>query len=127
MVKLVHGDKPVVELLNAIFIDGKAERRVRADQYLVAALKKGSNGFDLSAVVIARRITEVPFWLHAPVFPKAELGQRLVVEACADCFFRHDDDRLLEPLILELVERDEHERATLARRGRRFDKQVLFA
>ena len=98
-----------------------------ADQHLVAALKKRPNGLDLSAVVPAGRVAEVPFWLHAPVGPKAELRQRLVVEARADGFFRHDDDRLLKPLILEFVERDEHERAALARRGRRLDKQVLLA
>ena len=49
------------------------------------------------------------------------------MEARADGFLRHDDDRLLEPLIVELVERDEHERAALARGGRRFDEKVLLA
>ena len=98
-----------------------------ADQHLVGALKKRADGLDLSAVVAAGRVAEIPFRLHAPVGPKAELGQRLVVEARADGFLRHDDDRLLEPLILQLVERDEHERAALARRGRRLDKQVLLA
>ncbi len=42
-------------------------------------------------------------------------------------FLRHDDDRLLEPLIVELVEGDEHERAALARGRRRLDEQVLLA
>jgi len=41
------------------------------------------------------------------------------MDARTDGFFRHDDDRLLNPLILEFVERDEHKGTTLARRGRR--------
>ena len=98
-----------------------------ADQHLVGAFKKRSDGLDLAAVVIAGRVAEIPFRLHAPVRPKAELGQRLVVEARADGFLRHDDDRLLKPLVVQLVERDEHERAALARRGRRLDEQVLLA
>ena len=58
---------------------------------------------------------------------KPNLAQRLVVEARADGLLRHDDDRLLEPLIVQLVERDEHERAALARGRRRLDEQVLLA
>ena len=126
VVKLVHGNQPVVELLDPVFIDGKAKRRVCADQHLVAALKKRPDSLDLTAVVGAGRVAEVPFRLHAPVGPKAEPRQRLIVEARADGLFRHDDDRLLEALILKFVERDKHERAALARRGRRLDEQVLF-
>jgi len=59
--KLVHGNQTVVEPLHAIFIDGKAKCRVRADQHLVAAFKKSPNSFDFSAVVGAGRIAEVPF------------------------------------------------------------------
>ena len=58
---------------------------------------------------------------------KPILAQRLVVEARADGLFRHDDDRLLDALIVQLVERDEHQRAALARGRRRLDQQILLA
>ena len=41
--------------------------------------------------------------------------------------FRHHDDGLLDALVGELVERNEHQRAALARRWRRLDQQVLLA
>jgi len=74
VVKLVDGDQAVVELLHTKLIYGEAERRVCADQYLVAAVKKGSNGFDLSAVVIAGRVTEVGVW--GAMEPKVRLRSR---------------------------------------------------
>ena len=100
VVKLVHGDQPIIERFHADTLHGEAERGVRADQHLVAAFKKRSDRFHLAAVVVAGRVAEIPFRLHAPVRPEAELGQRLIVEAGADGFLRHDDDRLLESLVL---------------------------
>src|ERR1700733_4173765 len=112
--ELVHCDQPVVEPFHAVLIDCEAERRVSADQHLVAALKKRPNRLDLSAVVLAGRVAEVPFWLYAPVGPKSKIRERLIVEARADGLFRHNDDCLLDPLVLDLIEGDEHERTALA-------------
>src|SRR5690606_17160130 len=69
---------------------------------------------------------KVPLRLDMPIGPEAVLAQRLVMEAGADGFFRHDNDRLLDALIGQFVERDEHQRATLARSWRRLDQQILF-
>ena len=52
--ELVHRDQPVVERLDPELIDGEAERRVRADQHLVAALKERADRVDLAAVVARR-------------------------------------------------------------------------
>ena len=40
VVELVHSDQPVVEFFDAILVNSEAERRVRAHQHLVRALKK---------------------------------------------------------------------------------------
>ena len=45
----------------------------------------------------------------------------------SDGFFRNNDNCLFEPLILQLVEGDEHERAALARCRRRLDEKILLA
>src|SRR5215469_3708614 len=45
----------------------------------------------------------------------------------ADGLLGHDDDGLLQALILQLVERDKHERTALAGRGRGLNEQVLLA
>src|SRR3546814_2440191 len=44
-----------------------------------------------------------------------------------DAFFRHDDDGLANALVRQLIERDEHEGAALARRRGRLDKKILLA
>src|SRR3546814_869141 len=58
---------------------------------------------------------------------RSELGQRLVGKAGTDAFFRHDDDGLANALVRQLIERDEHEGAALARRRGRLDKKILLA
>lgn len=126
VVKLVHSYQAIVELLHAVCVYREAERRMGADEHLIRAPKKCANGVDLPPVVPAWGVAQVPFWLHAPVGPKAELLQRLIVEARADGFFRHNDDRLLEALMLELVQCDKHEGAALTGCGRRLDEQELL-
>jgi hypothetical protein len=89
--------------------------------------RKRADRLDLAAVVVARRVAQVPLAARPPVGPEAVLGQRLIVEAGADGLFRHDDDGLLQALVVQLVERDKHQRAALARGRRRLDEQVLLA
>src|SRR5690349_1648651 len=112
--ELVHSDQAVVERLHTVFINGEAERRMCADQNLVGALQKRAYGLDLAAIVATGSVAEIAVWLHLPVGPKSELGERLIVETCANCALRHRDDYLLYTLIGELVQRDEHQRAALA-------------
>src|SRR3546814_5232913 len=81
----------------------------------------------LLAAVLSRRVAEVPFGGDGPIRPKAVFAQWLVGEARADALFRHDDDRLPQTLVRQLVERDEHERPAFAGRRGRFDKQILLA
>ena len=127
VVKLVHRDQSVVEGLDPEPVHREPEGGMRADEHLVRALQEGFDRVDLAAVVGAGGVAEVPSRLDAPVRPEAEVAQRLVVKAGPDCLLRHDDDCLSEPLIVELVEGDEHERPALARGRRRLDKKVLFA
>ena len=127
VMELVHRDQPVVERFHSEPVHGKAEGCVGADQNLAVAGQKGPDRTDLASIVGAGRVTEVPSRGDGPVSPEAELAQRLVMEARADGFLRHDDDRLAEALIVKLVEGDEHQRAAFARGGRRLDQQVLFA
>src|SRR5579871_1419684 len=127
VVELVDRDQSVVKLLDAVLIHSEAKRRMSADEHLVRAVEKRSNRLHLATIVVAGRVTEVPSRLDAPVRPKSELAQWLVVKARANRLFRHDDDRLLDALVLQLVEGDEHQRAALPRGRRRFDKEILLA
>ena len=124
--ELVHRDQPVVERLDAEPIDREAEGGVGADEHLVVALQERAHRFHLAAI-LAGGVAQVPARRDAPVRPEAVSAQRLVVEAGADALLRHDDDRLPASLVGELVERDEHQRAALARRRRRLDQQILLA
>jgi hypothetical protein len=54
---------------------------VGADQHLVVAFEERAQRLDLAAVVVARRVAQVPLGLDLPVGPEAVLRQRLVVEA----------------------------------------------
>jgi hypothetical protein len=87
---------------------------MRAHQHFVLAFEKRPERLDFASIIRAGRIAEIPSGFDMPIGPEAELGQWLVVEARADGFLGHDDDRLLESLIVELVESDEHRRAALA-------------
>ena len=126
MVELIHSDQPVVERLHPKPVHREAESGMGADQHLVVALKEAADRIDLAAIG-AGRIAKIPLRLHPPVGPKTELGQRLVMETRADAPFRHDDDGLFQPLIGQFVQRDEHERAALAGRRGRLNKQILLA
>ena len=126
MVELIDRDQPVVECLHAVGIDREAERRVGADKHLVVTFKECAERLYLAAVIVARGVAEVPLRLDMPVGPEAETGQRLIVEARPDGLLRDDDDGLFQALVRQLVERDEHQRAALARRGRRLDQKVLL-
>src|SRR5205823_10302108 len=108
-------------------VHGEAEGCMGADQHLVVAFEEGPDRTDLAAIVRAGRVAEIPSRGDGPVSPEAELAQRLVMEARADGFLRHNDDRLAEPLIAELVEGDEHQRPALARGRRRLDQEVLLS
>jgi hypothetical protein len=114
MVELVDRDQPVVESLHPELVDGEAERGMGAHQYLVVALQERADGLDLSAVVRTRRIAQIPLRLDPPVGPEAILCERLVIKACADRLLRHHNDGLFEALIVQLVERDEHQRPAFA-------------
>ena len=131
VVELVHRDQALVEGGDAVGLHREAEGGMGADQHLVAALQESPDRAHLALVgahfVIARRITQVPLRLDLPVGEEAVLAQRLVGEAATDGLLRHHDDGLLEALVVQLVQRDEHQRARLAGGRRRLDQQVLLA
>lgn len=125
VVEFVDGDHPIVEGFDAEAFDGEAEGRVRAYEELVVTLQKFADRSHLPRFR-DRGIAEVPTRLNAPIRPKAVLHKVGVAEARADGALRYHDDALLQPLVLDLVKSNEHQRAGLARRGRRLDEQVLF-
>ena len=125
--ELIDRDQSVVERFHAVGIDREAEGRMGADQHLVVAFEECAQRLDLATIVVAWRVAQVPLGLDLPVGPEAVLRQRLVVEAGTYGLLRHNDDGLLQALVLELVECHEHQRTALARCGRRLDEQVLLA
>lgn len=124
--ELVYRDQPVIEGLDAEPIHGEAEGGMGADQHLVIASQKCAERINLAAIVGAWRIAQIPLRLDAPVSPETELAQRFIVKARSDRLLGHHDNSLLDPLVRQLVERDEHQRTALAGSGRRFDQQILL-
>ena len=113
MVELVNRDQSIIERLDAEPVDREAEGGVSADEHLVVALEEGAHRLHLAAV-LPGGVAQIPARRDAPVRPEAVAAQRLVIEAGADALLGHHDDRLFQPLVGELVERDEHERPALA-------------
>ena len=97
-----------------------------ADQHLVTAFQERAQSIDLAAIIGARCIAQVPTWLHMPVGPEAVAAQWLVVKARTDGFFRHHDDGLLDVLVRQLIQRNEHQGPAFTGCRRRFDQQVLL-
>ena len=126
MVKLVDRDQPAVEGVDAEPVDGETEGGVSADHDPVVAFEKRPDRIDLAAIG-ARRVAEIPLRGNDPVGPESELAQRRVGEARADGPLGHHDDGLAEALIVQLVERDEHQCPALARCRRRLDQEILLA
>lgn len=126
MVELIHGDQPIIEGLDPEAVHGETERGVGTDQNPVNALQEAAYSIDLSAVA-PWSVAQVPLWFDDPVSPEPVFRQRLIVEAGTDGPLRHRDDRLAQPLVLQLVESDEHQSPAFPRSGRRLDQQVLFA
>ena len=62
-----------------------------------------------------------------PISPEAVIAERLVTKAGADRFFRHYNNGLFQPLVVQLIQRSKHKRAAFARCRRRLDQQVLLA
>ncbi len=131
MVEFVDGDERGVESFNPQLVKGKAESRMCTNQHPGIAGQKFADSLDLGLghlrVIGAGRVAQVPLRCDFPVGPKAMLAQRLAVETGADRAFRHADDGLLNALVGQLVQRDEHQRARLARGRGRLDQQILLA
>ena len=67
VVELIDRDQAVVECLYAVGIDREAEGRMGADQHLVVAFEECAEGLDLAAVIVSRRVTQVPRGFDMPV------------------------------------------------------------
>ncbi|MCY1235393.1 hypothetical protein D9M72_480080 [compost metagenome] len=131
VVELVDGDETTVEGLDAELVHCEPECGVRAHQHRVVAGQECAHGLDLGrrdlAVVLAGSVAQVPLRAHNPVGPEAVLGELFIGKAAADGALGHNDDRLLQPLVLDLVQGNKHQCPGLARRRRRLDEQVLLA
>src|SRR5207302_10988170 len=106
------------ESLGPTSVRGEPAAGLRTDQRLVLAAHKLPYSIHRAITVAPRRVAEVPLRRNMPIGEETELAQWLVVKTRADASFRHDDDRLLEFLVVQLVERDKHQRPALARRRR---------
>ena len=97
-----------------------------ANQHAVTAFQKRTDRVHLAAIR-AGRVAKVPPRLNLPIRPKTELRQWFIGKAGPDGFFWHDDDRLLQALIVQLVQRDEHQRPAFAASRGRLDQKVLLS
>src|SRR5208282_1532476 len=107
----VNGDQPLVKFLNTEPFHGETESGMSADYYLVTAVKEQAQGAHFAAILATSGVAKVPLRHHAPVCPKAVLGQWLVVEARANGPLGHNYDCLPGALVGELVQSNKHERA----------------
>ena len=112
VVELVHGDQAVIERRHPEFFHCKTEGGMGTNQHLVAAFQERSHCIDLTTIVGAGGITQVPTRLHMPVGPETVTAKRLIVKARTNRFFRHHNDGLLDVLVCQLVQSNEHQGPT---------------
>lgn len=93
------------------------------DQYSPIALHEIDEGLHLAGVT-ARRAKVVAL-IYIPVSKKAVLAQFRALERGANGAFWNGNNRLLHPLVVQLVQRDKHQRTALSGGRRCFDQQVL--
>lgn len=121
MMELVHCHKPVIERLNTVLINGESKGGVCAHQDLLVTLEKRLHRLDLAAVLRPRSVAEIPLRCDVPIRDKAEIGERLRVEASSDGPLRNHDYCLLDFLFMELVEGYEHQGTAVTRGWRGLD------
>ena len=130
MMELVHSDQAVVKRSCAQFIYGKTKCGVSTHQYLVCAGQKLTYRLDLGLgnldIVHPGRIAQVPLRGHRPIPIKTVLTQRLIRKAGANRSLGNHNDGLLQALVVQLVQRNEHQCPRLARSRGRLDQQVLL-
>ncbi|KAG1382460.1 hypothetical protein G6F59_017854 [Rhizopus arrhizus] len=84
-----------------------------APQHPIIAGQKLAPGLDLGLgalpVVFARCVAQIPLWPNHPIAPDPVLAQLFVGKAAPDRTFGPHDEGLLEPLVLQLVQRNEHQ------------------
>jgi ATP-dependent DNA helicase RecG len=101
------------------------------EQHLIAARQKLAHRVHLrlghARLIDAGGVAQIPLRRHPPIPIKTGLAQRFVGKAAADGTLGHHDDGLLQTLVAQLVERDEHQGPRLPRCRRRLDEQILFA
>ena len=122
MVELVDRDQRVVEQRLVDGVVREPQCRVRADQHGVLALEEPLDLGDLALIRPWR--AEVVAVVDAPVGEEAMLRQWCARKRRADRALRDRDDDLLESLVVELVEGEEHQCARLTGRGWCLDQQV---
>lgn len=100
MVELIDSNQSVIERRHTVSIDCEAEGCMGADQHLIVAVEERAQRLDLAAVIVARRIAQVPLRFNLPISPKAVLRQRFAIEAGTDGLFRYNNDGLLQALVV---------------------------
>ena len=70
MVEFIDGKQTVVERFNPKPLDGEPECGVGAHEDLICTFQEGLDRANLSTVVAARSVAEIPFGLDAPISPE---------------------------------------------------------
>src|SRR5699024_2783757 len=109
VMELINGDEPSIEGFDTEAFHREPERRMRANEVLVLTAQERLHTVDL-AHVRARCIAEVPTGIDAPVSPEPMPTQVRILETRSNRALRDDDDCLLNPLVVNLVEGYEHHR-----------------
>ena len=125
VMEFVDCEQAVVECLSTKALICKAQRRVGANQSPVIAVQKCLQGIDFAARAACFAGTQVPTLFNVPVGKETMIGQYGTVKRCTDGAFRHGHNGLGDALIVQFIQRHEHECAGFARCGRCLDEQVL--
>ena len=112
--KFVDCNQSIIEGLNSKLFECKTERGMSANQQAIFGSQKAPKCFYLPTVC-TRRVAKIPLWSDSPVGEETVFGKLSITKASSDRLFGHNHDRLFQVLAVQLVERHEHERSTLAR------------
>ena len=122
MMKLIYRQETIIKLLVAYFLHAVSESGMGANQDIVFILmEEFLKAYCL--LFLVGSIAKVILLRYPPVGEEAILHQVGVLERAADTLFRHSHHYLLDTLIHQLIQSDEHQGATLARCWWRLDKQ----
>ena len=122
MMKLIYRQETIIKLLVAYFLHAVSECSMGANQNIVFILmEEFLKAYCL--LFLVGSIAKVILLRHPPIGKEAILHQVSILERAADTLFWHSHHHLLDTLVHQLIQSDEHQGATLARCRWCLDKQ----